>query len=357
MSNTTTPIRDWADGYAALKCCAGDLRGWIEINPRTVDAERWPRTTGADVIAIASFVDHELRQQRYFRESGMARRWRACLADLDVLAVPALGATYDANREFWACLARAFAYLASVEATPPKQATWDALLSRLGALAERRNVGPKGPTPFKQFSGVKTFDDLYLAQLQYLRGVRGEDRLDAEPGMPGSRGTFPVPRTTNGDVVVLADYWGKQLASVKRVDGHERATKNWAAAMADVNAIARKGDPNVLYGKNHFFWRVLEETAIQVAVADEAPSDWDRAVNAIEHSVKNLPENLAKGAEYVAEKVAGVAGDVASGAGKIVNQGVKGVFSGIGTPLLVAGGLVGAFLLLRGRDKAPVATE
>ena len=161
----------------------------------------------------------------------------------------------------------------------------------------------------------------------------------------------------NGDVVLLTDYWSKQVASVKRVDGHERTAKNWGAATADVNAIARKGDPNAIYPKNQFFWRVLEQTAIQVAVADEAPSNWDRAIDALEHSITHLPENLAKGAGYVAEKVAGAASDVASGAGKIVNQGVKGVFSGIGTPLLVAGGLVGAFLLLRGRGKAPSAPE
>ncbi len=357
MSNTTVPIREWSDGYVALKRRAADLRGWIELNPQTENWERWPRTTGADVIAIAAFVDRQLRQQRWFGDSGIARRWRSCLADLELFALPSLGDSYDENRAFWACLARAFVYLSSVEAKLPPQAMWDALLARLGTLAEHRNVGPKGDGPFKHFEGVKTFDDLYMAQLQYLRGLRGEDRLEAEPGMPGSRGSFPVPRTTNGDIVLLADYWAKQLASVKRVDGHERTTKHWGDAMTDVNALARTGDPTVLYPKNHYFWRVLEETAIQIAVADEAPSDWDRAVTAIEHSITHLPENLAKGAAYVADKVAGAAGDVASGAGKIVNQGVKGMFSGIGTPLLVAGGLVGAFLLLRGRDKAPTPTE
>lgn len=357
MSNTTVPIREWSDGYVALKRRAGELRGSIELNPQTPDWERWPRTTGADVIAIAAFVDRQLRQQRYFRESGIARRWRACLADLEMLALPALGSIYDENRAFWACLARAFVYLSSIEAALPPQATWDALLARLGALAEHRNIGPKGDGPFKRFEGVKTFDDLYLAQFQYLRALRGEDRMEPEPGMAGSRGVFPVPRTTNADVVLLADYWSKQFAGVKRVDGHERTTKNWGAVTADVNAIARKGDPGALYPKNHAFWRVLEETAIQVAVADEAPSNWDRAIDALEHSITHLPENIAKGAAVVAEKVAGVAGDVASGAGNIVNKGVKGMFSGIGTPLLVAGGLVGAFLLLRGRDKAPSAPE
>ena len=342
MSNTITPIREWSDGYVALKQRAGELRGWIEVNPGTSERERWPRTTGADVIAIAAFIDPQLQQQRCYGETGISRRWRACIADLELIALSAPRDIYDENRTFWHCLARAFVYLSSIEAALPAQPTWDALLERLGTLAEHRNIGPKGDGPFKPFDGVKTFDDLYLAQFHYLRELRGSDRMDEVPGMPGSKGPFPVPRTTNRDVVLLADYWSKQLAGVKRVDGHERTTKNWGAATADVNAIARKGDPNAIYPRNHLFWRVLEQTAIQIAVADEAPSDWERAVDALEHSIKHLPENLAK-----------VAGDVVSGAGKIVNRGVKGALSGIGTPLLVAGGLVGAFLLLRRRDQAP----
>ncbi|MGE0548808.1 MAG: hypothetical protein AB7O24_18105 [Kofleriaceae bacterium] len=349
MSNVIPIIRSWSDGYVALRTGAEYARGTIELNPGTTEAERWPRTTGADVIAIAAFLDPHLRSRR-FQRSGYARRWNAAMRDLELYALPEMGQTYSENRSFWRVLAAIFAYLSSTEAPPPSQAQWSGLFLNLGKLAEYRNVGPKGATPFKQFPGVKTFDDLYIAQYKYLRDLRGADELAPEPGMAGTK--YPIPRSTNADVIALADYWSKQLASVKRVMGHDGTAKRWNAAVSDVTHLAVGRDPNAVYAKNNGFWRDLKHTAIHVAVADEAPSKWDMALDSLKESVKQLPDNLAKGAEVVASKVASVAGDVAEGAGKIVNQGAKGLFSGIGTPLIVAGGLVGAFLLLR-RDKSP----
>jgi hypothetical protein len=115
--------------------------------------------------------------------------------------------------------------------------------------------------------------------------------------------------------------------------------------MADVDAVARKGDPNALYPKNNAFWRALQQTAIHVAVADEAPSKTDMAIEAVKDSIKNLPENIKAGANAVSNAVA----DVAHGAGKIANEAGKGLFAGFGTPLLVGAGLVGLFLISRNR--------
>lgn len=350
MSNIVPIIRSWADGYAALRTRAEFLRGTIELNPGTTLAERWPRTNGADAIAIAAFLDPHLRT-RAFRRSGLVRRWNACMRDLETHAISQMGETYFENRSFWRCVASVAAYLASVESPVPSQAQWNALLGPYGQIVEYRNVGPKGATPFKQFDGVKTFDDLYIAQYKYLRDLRGADNLDPEPGMGGTN--FPVPRSTVGDVVALVSYWSKQLDDVKKIMGHDGVVTRWNATLAEVQQHAIGKDPRGVYPKNNGFWRALKNTAIHVAVADEAPSKWDMAVDSLKTSVKNLPDNLAKGAEVVASKVASVAGDVAEGAGKIVNQGAKGLFSGIGTPILVAGGLVGAFLLLRRRDNSP----
>lgn len=350
MSNTELIIRTWADGYAALRTRAEYLRGTIELNPGTTEAERWPRTNGADAIAIAAFLNPLLRT-RAFRRSGLARRWDACMRDLETYALPDMRETYSENRSFWRCVASAIAYLASTEAPLPAQARWNALLGPYGQLVEYRNIGPKGATPFKQFPDVKTFDDLYIAQYKYLRDLRGADELDPEPGMGGTR--FPIPRSTVGDVLALTSYWSKQLDDVKKIMGHDGTVKRWNATLAEIQQYAIGKDPREVYAKNNAFWRSLKNTAIHVAVADEAPSKWDMAVDSLKESVKKLPDNLAKGAEVVASKVASVAGDVAEGAGKIVNQGAKGLFSGIGTPILVAGGLVGAFLLLRRRDNSP----
>ena len=350
MSIVIPIIRSWADGYIALRSRAEYLRGTIELNPGTTEAERWPRTTGGDAIAIAAFLDPHMRT-RTVQRSGLARRWIAAMRDLELYALAEMGQTYSENRSFWRVLAAAIAHLASIEAPLPSQAQWTALLIPYGQLAEYRNVGPKGATPFKQFDGVKTFDDLYIAQYKYLRDLRGADNLDPEPGMGGTN--FPVPRSTVGDVVALTSYWSKQLDGVKKIMGHDGVVTRWNATLAEVQQHAIGKDPRGVYPKNNGFWRALKNTAIHVAVADEAPSKWDMAVDSLKTSVKNLPDNLAKGAEVVASKVASVAGDVAEGAGKIVNQGAKGLFSGIGTPILVAGGLVGAFLLLRRRDNSP----
>src|SRR5205823_2420868 len=113
----------------------------------------------------------------------------------------------------------------------PIAEVWNGLFDHLGEFAELRNVGPSGDGPFKHFDNVKTFDDLYNAQFKYLRELRGFDNLNPEPGMGGANDQ--IPRTTNGDVVLLADYWGRQLADVKEVFGHDGVVKKWKTVLAD----------------------------------------------------------------------------------------------------------------------------
>jgi hypothetical protein len=212
-----------------------------------------------------------------------------------------------------------------------------------------RNIGPKGDGPFKHFAGVKTFHELYLEQYKHLRDTRGADRMKPVPGMPGTE--FPIPRTTNADVILLADYWTKQLGGVKEVRGHDSAVKRWKAALVDIDQIARKGEPNAVYPKNNAYWREVANTARQVSVADEASSKWDMAFESLKDNVKNLPENLVKGAPTVAAGAADLAGDLAQSVGKVANKAGQGLFSGFGTPLLIGGGLLGVFLISRARNR------
>ena len=74
----------------------------------------------------------------------------------------------------------------------------------------------------------------------------------------------------------------------------------------------------------------------------------------LKESVQKLPDTIASGAKAVGSGVAQVTGDIAHGVGKVANQAGKGLFSGLGMPLLIGGaGAVGLFLLLRGgREKA-----
>jgi hypothetical protein len=135
----------------------------------------------------------------------------------------------------------------------------------------------------------------------------------------------------------------KQLAEVKSIMGTDRVTALWRAATADVDQIARRGDPNAVYAKNNAFWRALSTTAIHVAVADEAPSKWDLAKEAIKDSVVHLPDTLSD----IASKGVDAVAATAHAAGKVVNEAGKGLFSGAGTPILIGAGVLGAVLLFR----------
>jgi hypothetical protein len=152
-----------------------------------------------------------------------------------------------------------------------------------------------------------------------------------------------IPRTTNTDVLTLAGYWGKQLEDVKEVFGHESIEKRWKLLMADVAKPDVYTHPTAVYSKNNQFWRALSDTAIHVSVADEAPSKWDMAKDALKHSVTHLPETL----EHAASKGADMLASAAHAVGKVANEAGKGLFQGFGTPLLIGAGLIGLFLITR----------
>jgi hypothetical protein len=330
----TAHIHSWTDGYLALRERVVQTRGLVELDT----GARWPRTTGGDVIAIAALFDAAVRANGTL---GVVRRWRGTLADLEREALTSSNETYPENRTFWASLEMAAIFLDDLAVTPPAPSLWDALLDHVGTHATR-NAGPHGDGPFKHFD-VPTYSDLYIEQFKYLRDLRGFDNKDPEPGMGGAN--KPIPRTLNGDVVLLADYWGKQLADVKDVFGHESVEKQWKQTADEVNAIARKGDPNAVYPKNNGFWRVLSNTAIHVSVADEAPSKSDMMLDSLKHSVTHLPETL----EHAASKGADFVASAAHAVGKVANEAGKGLFSGFGTPLLIGAGLIGLFLISRSR--------
>lgn len=339
------PITTWLRASFALRQCALDGRGAIEIPNGDDEPIRWPRTTGADVIAIASVLDQSLREHPLrFGGNGIGQRWRVCADDLERLALLAPNNEYAENREFWNTVPAVCVYLHCEGAPLPPQEIWDALCAQL-AEPVLRNVGPKGDGPFKHFD-VKTFDELFVEQFKYLRTLRGADKLKPDPGTSGPEKI--IPRSTNADVIALADYWTPQLMNVKRVMGVDAVIAQWRAAVHDVDAVARKAPADAVYAKNNAFWRALQKTAIHTAVADEAKTSTELAVEAIKDSVKNLPENLAAGAKAIGNTAAQVAGDLAHDVGNIANKAGAGLFAGLGLPLLIGGGaLVGLVLLAR----------
>jgi len=336
-----TPIQTWLDGYLELRHRAFADRGAIELP----DGMRWPRTTGEQVAAIAAAFTPAIRANAAPR---VVTRWRAMLADIQRYAFADLHDTYIGNRTFWATLEAVVVYLDNLAIRPPTMRAWLALFAVIDTgddTAGPRNVGPSGDGPFKHFDGIHTFDDLYNAQFKYLRDLRGSDKMKPDAGMAGVERT--IPRTTNADVVALADYWTKQLADVKDIMGTDAVTASWRAATADVDQAARRPDPNAVYAKNNAFWRAMSQTAIHVAVADEAPSKWDLVKESVKDSIVHLPDTI----RTVASKSAEVIADTAHAAGKVVNEAGKGLFSGVGTPLLIGAGVLGAVVLFRSGRK------
>jgi len=326
-----------------------DSRGYVEVPIDDDEFIRWPRTTGSDVISIAAVLDASLRDQPLrFGGHGIARRWRACADDLERHALIAPNTEYVENQSFWQTLQPVCVYLHAQNVPLPPPEIFEALFAELAEPTELRNVGPKGDGPFQHFENVKTFDDMYIAQFKYLRGLNGADDLNPDPGTKGPKRS--IPRTTNRDVVLLTDYWTMQLAAVKRVSGRDAIDAAWKALRKDVDLV-RKADPYAVYPKNNAFWRTLQRTAIHIAVADEAPTATDLAIAAIKESISNLPENIKEGAKALGSGAANIAGDLAQGVGKVANEAGKGLFSGFGTPLLIGAGLIGAFLLTRNRGE------
>jgi hypothetical protein len=335
----TTHIESWTDGYLAVRYRAFETRGFIELDTGV----RWPRTTGEDVIAIAALFDQAIKTHGTI---GISARWAVALSEMESEAIHAPHRTYSGNRSFWSALEQVAVFLDDIAVPPPHDGVWSTLIAAVGSHTAR-NVGPSGDTPFKHFDNVRTFDELYNAQYKYMLEQRGSDEMDAPPLDESSYGTFgtkkKIPRTTNADVVLLAGYWGKQLADVKEIFGHESIEKKWDLLMKDVGKLAMYQNPTAVYPQNNKFWRCLGDTAIHIAVADEAPSKWDMAKDSIKDSIKHLPENLGHGASKAADLVASAAHAV----GKVANEAGKGLFEGFGTPLLIGAGLIGLFLITR----------
>lgn len=351
-------INTWLRLHGWLHKQAIEARGFSELHPGTPDAIRWPHTTGLDVIAIAAVFDPYIqRTTARAGERGVVARWRVCVAELrDALAAPR--EPYPHNRSFWDALARACAFLHVEGVELP------ALPLLLGLLQQlrpdlRRNRGPSGTAPFAD-AEAETFHDLYLAQYQHLRAARGADRMSPEPGMPGV--AFDVPRTTHADVIVLADYWGRQLADTREINGDKGIRERWRVARTDVDDLARKGEPGAVYAKNNAFWRALGGVARQVSTADEAPTQTEVILTALGETAQALPGRLAD----AAKSVAGTAGSALARAGKAagdlghdVARGLLGgLFGELRTPLIVGGvglGVLGLYLLTRAPQPASVS--
>jgi hypothetical protein len=332
---TAYPIRDWGDGYVSLKHRAEDVRGRVDFVPAGLPVsaehwESWPRTTGNDVLAVAAFLDPHLQRVERWRSNsaGIAHRWRECLGDLQRWALACPDEEYLDNRRFWTCVLSVCVYLSSEMAPLPAPKEWEAVR---GVFDKARRNGLPKDVPFGPFEGITSYDDLFISQVRTLKNLRGEDPSTI-PGLLKA-----IPRTTNTDVKQLGAFWSKQLRDVKHIIGHDAVAERWATVMVDVNSLTKNANPNAVYPKNEAFWRGLGAVRTQVHVADGAPSTGARILDSLGYGVSQLPTTLSESAKAVAGGAAGL---------------LRGVFSGLATPLLVGAGLVGGVLLFRSTRSA-----
>lgn len=305
----------WEDAFQELWNHAAHHRGVREARAdipghMLSDAlPQWPRTCGADVIAIASIVDAVLRTAPLASGGyGVERAWRRCARELESAALGEPGREYRHNRKFWSALASTIAYLASVDADVP-DTMWRALLAEVAALPPEHRI--TAVVDEKLHLAAFNYDELWQAQKTVLAKLRGADVREPAPKVTGGRMT--VPRTTNADILQLATYWTSALAQAvtKRSQmgphgpetlhqaGLDGEIRRWRAALADVDSHATT-DPAALYLKNEAFWRASASVSVTISVIDEAPPPFEMLTDAM---VQRPSEhrNLYRNATYPGE--------------------------------------------------------
>jgi hypothetical protein len=247
------------------------------------ETQPWPRTRGSDVLAIASVVDPAVRAlPSEAGNFGVQRRWRYCASDLADFAIDRPAHEYAHNRAFWAGLAATLAHLASIDAPVPHE-LWPALLDEI----ERASAAAKESRERHILISADAYDELWRRQKAELVELRGED-VRGPSGPSGMWST--VPRTTNRDVLQLATLWSFALIKAepkatalgperRAMTGLDGVGRRWRGVMADIDALARNGEPHAVYPRNHEFWSTTAAMSVTLSVVDDLPLSLDFAVS------------------------------------------------------------------------------
>ena len=103
------------------------------------------------------------------------------------------------------------------------------------------------------FAHVATCRDLYNAQWRSIAELRGTDTMAPPASLAGS--AFPIPRSTNADVLRLVDYWVEALAAAGNPPTH------WQRVVDDVARLAKPAFPSAVYANNNELWHMLQNVA------------------------------------------------------------------------------------------------
>src|SRR5262249_35025086 len=151
-----------------------------------------------------------------------------------------------------------------------------------------------------------------------------------------------IPRSTNGEVLQLTEFWTKTLdePKAKNANGYDTVRARWEAARLDVEKYARGADPNAVYPQNNLFWRAASSVAVHVAASLKyGLSDAERWM-----------ASVGQGMQTVFDRTKALASAIASSVRDTAKDAARGLLGGLGPPLLIGGGIVAAILLLRRRE-------
>lgn len=345
-------ILGWNDLYYQLWTQAAQSRGTVTNISTPLSAgdaasatREWPRTNGADALAIAALVDPvlaavALRPGGY----GVTRLWQSAVIDLESVALFDPAAEYRFNPAFWAALLAVASYLDTLQAPMPDIDALETILDGLWAPAPYRNAGENIKTVTES-----TAEKMWATQRKELTTIRGSDVHE----FPGA-GSLQVPRSTNADVARLADYWAGQFSSAlvrmifngsANTMGLEGQQKRWSDILSDVDKYARQGKPGDVYPKNNEFWHETNGLAVNLASWGEVPTRFELAADATAKAVVDLPGRLVDAAAAAAKAAGNAAKEIGAG-----------FLSGFGKPLLIGGaavvGLLVVLRLTRGKESA-----
>ncbi len=91
-----------------------------------------------------------------------------------------------------------------------------------------------------------------------------------------------MPRTTNADVLQLAERWTKELRKAKDKGSYSRAKAEWQECLDDVARFTNGADPKAAYAQNLRFWQhYTARLAIHLESVKGLPSKWDLVAESV----------------------------------------------------------------------------
>ena len=354
----------WNDVYHELWEQAAQSRGTVTSVGEVPGATRhstlseWPRTTGADAIAIASLVDPilsatPLRPGGY----GITRLWQTAVIEVESIAFPNPSIEYVHNRALWSTVLAVAAHLSTMGAAVPADEAWEQVLAALWSpVVEHRNAADpvtRTSAPVMRTITAPSFGAMWDAQRGALAQIRGSDLVDDELG-----GTLDVPRTTSADAIALAGYWSRALiqlqvkvmtGEVPMPDDFEDLQLEWRAVTEDVELIAMRGRSSEVYPRNLSLWRALRGLAAALVVLEVSPAPYELVLSRPAAPTPTPPPRPTPSSPKptdLSSRLADAADSALMSLAHLVHDAGDRLVTTVGRPLLAAGATVGALLLI-----------